>query len=212
MITPGDTWTFSTNDNPEIMFCVWVLRRDGLRVPPFDRHGDGDGALRAAGLTAENWSAWFAAVIAEVAGRDRGFRARAVEQVTAGLGARVMPPEPHRSALDRWPGPAALRRELTALDAVHRSERRERKARFHDEFQRRAGDAARAERSHQLWRDIQRHRPLPPLFFYLVDYPEPVSVVAPPDAAVLGGVGTVAGSGPTYDRLVLDAAAQLSGR
>src|SRR5437764_494196 len=109
------------------MFCVWVLRRDGLLVPPFDRHQDGDGALRAAGLTAEDWSAWFAAVVGEVAGRDREFRARAVERVTAGPAVGVMPPEPHRRALELWPGPAELLPELAALDALHRSEDRERK-------------------------------------------------------------------------------------
>lgn len=41
-----------------IDFCVWVLEQDGLRVPPFDKHPDGDGSLQARGMTAENWLDW----------------------------------------------------------------------------------------------------------------------------------------------------------
>lgn len=41
-----------------IDFCVWVLEQDGLRVSPFDQHPDGDGSLRARGMTAETWLDW----------------------------------------------------------------------------------------------------------------------------------------------------------
>lgn len=40
-------------------FCVWVLERDGLQVPPFDQHPDGNGELRDLGMTGEQWQAWF---------------------------------------------------------------------------------------------------------------------------------------------------------
>src|SRR5205085_7974367 len=112
----GDTWTCSTTSDPEIELCVWLLLRDGLRVAPFDRHRDGDGALRAAGLTAEAWSDWFRAVVEEVAARDRRWRARAIERVTAGAAERVMPPEHHRRALELWPGPAGVWPALAALE------------------------------------------------------------------------------------------------
>src|SRR5438874_12844524 len=59
----GDPWTFRTSTDPNIDFCVWVLLEDGLRVPPFDRHADGSGFLRAAGLDRDSWTGWF---IAEV--------------------------------------------------------------------------------------------------------------------------------------------------
>src|SRR4029077_287534 len=32
---------------------------DGLHVPPFDQHPDGDGSLRSLGLTAADWQTWF---------------------------------------------------------------------------------------------------------------------------------------------------------
>lgn len=47
----------------ETYFCVITLIRDGLRVPPFDRHPDGDGALRTLGLDATAWLAWVREVV-----------------------------------------------------------------------------------------------------------------------------------------------------
>ncbi|MEM8544663.1 MAG: hypothetical protein AAGF66_11825 [Cyanobacteria bacterium P01_H01_bin.119] len=48
----------STNTDPMVDFCVWVLESDGLKVAPFDQHPDGDGSLRAVGLTAHDWQSW----------------------------------------------------------------------------------------------------------------------------------------------------------
>jgi hypothetical protein len=70
----GDTWTYSTACDPDIDLCVWALRRDGLRVPPFDRHPEGDGRLRAAGLTADGWWAWFTTVVGRIAATDQRLR------------------------------------------------------------------------------------------------------------------------------------------
>lgn len=44
-------------------FCVWVLEIDGLQVPPFCQHPDGNGALQARGLNANNWKSWLAWVV-----------------------------------------------------------------------------------------------------------------------------------------------------
>lgn len=33
----------------DVGFCIWALLVDGLHVPPFEHHADGDGTLRAAG-------------------------------------------------------------------------------------------------------------------------------------------------------------------
>lgn len=41
-----------------IDFCIWALEKDGLRVPPFDQHPDGDRSLRSSGLSAEAWKFW----------------------------------------------------------------------------------------------------------------------------------------------------------
>jgi hypothetical protein len=49
----------------KVDFCVWVLEVDGLHVPPFDRHQNGSGALRSAGLDAGNWQRWLGAVASD---------------------------------------------------------------------------------------------------------------------------------------------------
>lgn len=59
-----DDWSFTGGfREPSLDFCLWVLQVDGLHVPPFDPHPDGDGSLRAIGLTARDWQAWFLRVI-----------------------------------------------------------------------------------------------------------------------------------------------------
>lgn len=44
--------------NNAIDFCIWVLEQDGLQVPPFDQHPNGDGTLRALGMSATDWQQW----------------------------------------------------------------------------------------------------------------------------------------------------------
>lgn len=51
-------WFCSSSTDREADFCIWVLEIDGLRVPPFEHHSDGDGSLRAAGLDEGSWHAW----------------------------------------------------------------------------------------------------------------------------------------------------------
>ncbi len=56
----GDPWYFRADVGHQANFAVWLLMRDGLRVPPFDRHPDGDPTLRSAGLNAARW--WMLAI------------------------------------------------------------------------------------------------------------------------------------------------------
>lgn len=57
-------WILIQDSNIMLDFCVWVLKSDGLHVPPFDRHPEGNGTLRAKGLDAEVWRSWLAKVAA----------------------------------------------------------------------------------------------------------------------------------------------------
>src|SRR5579875_2453709 len=52
-------WSLQIDLPLGINFCVWVLQRDGLAVPPFDRHPPGDGSLQAVGLDTRLWLSWF---------------------------------------------------------------------------------------------------------------------------------------------------------
>lgn len=56
---PSDSWTAGAGFDMGVDFCVWLLGWDGLRVPPFDQHPDGNGELRALGVNARSWSNWF---------------------------------------------------------------------------------------------------------------------------------------------------------
>jgi hypothetical protein len=221
----GDSWTFSTSTNRDVEFCVWTLLRDGLRVPPFDRHSDGDGGLRARGLTATDWWTWFTAVVDGAAGFDGRRQSEYIERLEGHFRATgVLPttqelaklaPSPHLaapSAVDLWEGPSDLRQTLADLHGAYRADSEERSAREWDLIERTLSTAREegAERSQRLWEQVQRYRPLPPLFFYQVDYPEPLLVVMPPAAAVLGGVGPVVDADPAYESLVLRAVAQLA--
>ena len=63
-----DRWFWSEDVDVAVDFCVRALRHDGLRVPPFDRHPDGDGSRRALGLDPGGWRRWLDAVLVA---RDR---------------------------------------------------------------------------------------------------------------------------------------------
>jgi hypothetical protein len=220
----GDSWTFSTATNRDVEFCVWTLLRDGLQVPPFDRHPDGDGGLRGAGLTAAAWWTWFTAVVDGAAGFDGRRQSEYIERLEGHFREKGAPPTtqelanlaplPHLapSALDLWAGSAELRQTLGDLHRMYGADREERNERERELFERTfsTGGDRGAERSRRLWDQVQRYRPLPPLFFYQVDYPEPVLVVMPPAAAVFGGVHPVVDADPAYESLVLRAAAQLA--
>lgn len=54
-----NSWHYHQGSDPTVDFCLWVLQVDGLHVPPFDQHPDGDGSLRALGLTEDTWQTWF---------------------------------------------------------------------------------------------------------------------------------------------------------
>ncbi len=47
----NDSWTLRSDIGGGLGFCVWALQVDGLQVAPFTHHPEGDGHLRALGLT-----------------------------------------------------------------------------------------------------------------------------------------------------------------
>jgi hypothetical protein len=63
---PGSraAWSWSEQYFAPVDLAVQTLVRDGLRVSPFDAHPAGDGTLRARGLTAKDWRAWVATLVA----------------------------------------------------------------------------------------------------------------------------------------------------
>ncbi|HEX5505774.1 MAG TPA: hypothetical protein VFW96_24365 [Thermomicrobiales bacterium] len=177
----GDRWHWSVDPAFNVNFCVWALRVDGLRVPPFDRHPDGDGALRALGLTPAGWRAWLDRVL------ERDLRHHEAIQHGAwppprDLAVSVFEPftawagEPAVGAwlAEAWPRyyreADAWRRRVTGFDDPATNPAHLRPA-----------------EGRRLWRELKPWRKnLPPLRFYLVDYPEVVLLVLPPATALLG--------------------------
>jgi len=57
-------WYFTNGDNYYIDFCIWVLKKDGLQVAPFDSHPLGNGELQNQGMDAISWQNWLIKVVA----------------------------------------------------------------------------------------------------------------------------------------------------
>jgi hypothetical protein len=55
LLRGGREWCYQVDVSLQPNFAVWVLMRDGLEVPPFDRHTGGDRTVRSAGLNAARW-------------------------------------------------------------------------------------------------------------------------------------------------------------
>lgn len=78
--------TYGTND--AIDFCIWVLEQDGLQVPPFDQHLEGDGTLRSLLLSATDWQQWVTKV-AVLLDYPFGWQVPDPEQVRQQIAAQV---------------------------------------------------------------------------------------------------------------------------
>lgn len=63
-LQPEIPWRIDHGFNPDVDFCIWVLELDGLHVPPFNQHPEGNSELQTRGLDAESWRKWLATVVA----------------------------------------------------------------------------------------------------------------------------------------------------
>jgi hypothetical protein len=166
-------WHWSEDAFAPANFCVLALVRDGLRVPPFDQHADGDGALRTLGLDQNGWLEWVKAVIAahvalgSLFAAPRGTRPREVPTVV-------------RDPANLCPGDERLRTALDAMWVSHQADL--------DAWQRSvtAGPGAKRRRGgprdgRAQWKSLAVFRDrLPTLSVLLVRYPVPaVMAVAP---------------------------------
>jgi hypothetical protein len=174
-----EAFTWGEDAFPPIDFAVQALVRDGMPVPPFDAHDDGDGTLRAGGLTPEAWRAWVSALVdlntsmGELAALIGGDLPAETLARGRALGEQMMEPwslieateevvrsrlhqmwDDYRAATHAWEQPLALG---------------ERGAR-------RLGGRL----GHALWTDLARlHDRLPTLTVFLVDYPTPAVMPVP---------------------------------
>ncbi len=198
----SNNWHWSEDASPPLAFCLHALVHDGLQVPPFDRHHDGDGALRGLGLDSETWRTWMSAVVAAQGRLNAGIREPDWRADRAGLAtlaeaasapATLCPGLPELQARlgelwvdygpagERWKwdmttGPRGVRNRLTPHE------------------------------QRWLWKAlVPFHDRLSTISVFLVDYPAPVVMALPPTTCLIAPASASA----DYVRQVLAAAEQL---
>lgn len=219
----SDPWTWSYGFDAPVDFCVWVLEQDGLRVPPFDQHRDGDGELRALGMTGDLWLEWLREVV-RLQGDDdarRGWAMR-IRAAAANPTAAQPPIPPFLDPPAACPGPEALRERLAALWRGPRDTANPKKWLYLQGYsgvlnQRKTVDLPSPEPMYgvgqQLWRDLQPyHARMSRLRVLVVAYVAFARVVVPPDAAVLALSTPFVDAAPFRDAILECAQAVAAGR
>lgn len=167
----ADPWTLRSDIAGDIGFCVWILQIDGLRVAPFAHHPEGSGHLRALGMTATDWRAWYMGVLGGSPPRRPARPSQTVVAIHSGL--------PYRT----WAGPGAVGTALTELWPRYQRERdvwRQQILRPHGALWHTPREGRR------WWRQLRAAgRALPPVTAHLINYPEPLLAAHPPTALVV---------------------------
>lgn len=187
---PGsmEAWAWGEDAFPPIDFAVQALVRDGMQVPPFDSHADGDGRLTASGLTPEMWLAWVSALVdlnqsmGEIAGLIGGDLPERTLARGRALGEQMMEPWSVIQA------PEGVHDRLREMWDEYRAATRawEQPLALGDRGVRRLGGRA----GHTLWANLARlHERLPTLTVFLVGYPAPVVMQVAPTTCIIAPAG-----------------------
>lgn len=200
----ADRWYWAEDAFPPVAFCVRALVVDGLPVPPFDRHADGDGHLRQLGLDAGLWREWVGAVVRQhstigESARTLGApdaRGPSREQARAAAEVLALPGSFCR-------GPIELQAKLNDLFTGY--------AQAGEDWRHRMSDVPRLHGSGReqraLWKALAPfHDRLAPLSVLLVEYAEPVVMPLPPATCLIAPAADPVG----YGCQVVEAAAALA--
>src|SRR5258708_5633386 len=184
--------------------CIWVVEVDGVDVPPFDQHPEGDGSLSAAGLDAEAWQSWLMRVVNLQYEQQRTRKGPLNQQVdwqTVLISEAYSPPR-------AWIGTATVGNRLAELWTQYgplSNERNKAEARLARKRQQ-----VETDRRMNLWRDLSPyHSRIPTLVIHMVQYEKPINYLIPPVSVVMTYTGEQPGAAEFRERL-LDAAAGLT--
>jgi hypothetical protein len=178
---PFDHWHWSEDASPPVSFCVRALVLDGLAVPPFDRHADGDGRLRDLGLDAAIWRV--AAVLEQRAILGEHARSLGTSEARGPLLERARAAaEVLRLPGSFCPGSEELRAQLNELFADYAPAGEAWKWRMSEAS--RLHGSGRQQRA--LWKALTPfHDRLATLSVFLVEYDEPVVMPLPPTTCLI---------------------------
>ncbi len=203
-----NTWTFSQDFSEEIDFCVWVLEVDGLHVPPFDQHPDGDGSLRAVGLDGEKWQSWLIRVVDLQYQQNQALKQGSPKDPLSPSDWRPrFIPEALEPAL-AWTGSADVRERLATLWEQYQPLADERKKAEHKQSRKRLQQET--EQKISLWQDLKPYQSrITTLNIYMVHYGQPLNYLIPP-VTLLTTFSIGQPDLTAFRECLLDAAAGLS--
>jgi hypothetical protein len=199
-------WHWTESHSLAAGFATWVLQRDGLRVPPFDAHPEGNGRLRAIGLDEPSWRGWMAAIVQAEDALGGAVSAHDLRSITTDERREIKRLDDRRDPIACWVGEPAIGSALVDLWRTYQPIG-ESWARALTSTKRQARISPAQER--RLWRQLTPfHSRLPTLHVYIVDYVRLVAMPVPPISTVVG-IGALDPEGRTYVDLVTAAAEEL---
>jgi len=185
-------WFYRMGFAAVIDFCVWILQVDGLQVAPFDQHPDGDRTLRFAGLTDEDWQAWFLQVMRLNAQweEQRNEFHQALQRRAQEDPSNLFADQARRQFLEMqtppsaWKGNTEVRERLNTLWEQYGPVSSQRKMRETElAMALRKGERTSHKRLYDELRPY--HKRLPPLNICLIDYEQPIDYLVPPATLVM---------------------------
>ncbi len=199
--------TFTEDVSLPIDFAVHVMVQDGLRVPHFSAHEEGDAGLRSLGLTPTAWTAWLESLVA----LERTIAKAASEVGTPIQGAAIRRLAELMEERDRpWERAGAgtrLRRALQERWIRYIEEATAWRDRY---MMRRVNDRFAPRHQRWLFRQLANLQGPPRLQVFTVRYAAPVVLPVPPETCIVAQVGDD-GEGREFARLVAEGARILAG-
>lgn len=192
------SWHYRQGSHPTVDFCLWVLQVDGLHVPPFDQHPEGDGSLRALGLTEDAWQTWFLRVLDPVQSKQDVEQVRQLhlaeylkisrkpdlEHLQRRREAELLkvstnPPPEVSYHLASWTGSTAIKDKLIELEKQYRQVAHQRD-RWREGVERLLHREERKDAT-RLYDELKPyHHRIPPLNICLVTYESPLDYLVAP--------------------------------
>ncbi len=192
-------------------FCIWVLEVDGLRVPPFDSHADGDGSLRTAGLDASEWQSWLIRIVNLQDEQRQRLQQGSKEdplQTHKDLPKRLIAEAHHPAAA--WQGNAAVGNRLATLWDQYGPLSNDRRS-WEYKLTRQLHKAESGAKK-RLYDELQPYASrIPTLTIHFVHYSQPLDYLVPPVSVIM----TIQEGQPDaaeFRTRILDAAAELAAR